>query len=124
MKHFVKLMFFTLIASFALAQSTTSGDITGVVTDPSGAVVPHAKLTATNDGTGESHAATTNAEGSYRFSFLKPGSYTVKASAPGFQDNTRKVQVGLGQAATVNMAMAITSATTTVEVTTSALEVE
>ena len=124
MKHFVKLLFFTLIASFALAQSTTSGDIAGVITDPTGAVVPHAKMTATNDGTGETHAATTNAEGSYRFSFLKPGSYTIKASAPGFQDNTRKVQVGLGQATTANIAMAITSATTTVEVTTSALEVE
>jgi Carboxypeptidase regulatory-like domain len=125
MRHLLKLfLVMVLLSMFAFSQSTTSGDITGVITDPSGAVVPNAKVTATNDATGESHTATTNGEGFYRFSFLKPGSYTVAASATGFQNNSRKVQVGLGQASTVNIAMSVAAATTTVEVTVNPLQVE
>ncbi len=120
MKLFLMMM---LLSMFAFSQSTTSGDITGVITDPSGAVVPNAKVTATNDATGEAHTATTNGEGAYRFAFLKPGSYTVAASAQGFQNTSRKVQVGIGQASTANIALTVT-ASTTVEVTTSALQVE
>lgn len=124
MRHFCKLFLFTLVAAVAFAQSTTSGDITGVITDPSGAVVTNAKVTATSDATGEAHTANTNAQGFYRFSFLKPGTYTVAASAAGFQATSRKVQVGVGQAASANIAMAVSTATTTVEVTTSPLQLD
>src|SRR5215472_4681275 len=125
MRHFFKLLLLcTLISVFAYSQSTTSGDITGVVTDPSGAVVSGAKVTATSEATGAVVNTTTNGEGFYRFSFLKPGSYTVAVNATGFQAASRKVQVVLGQATSANVAMAITAATTTVEVTTSPLQVE
>jgi outer membrane receptor protein involved in Fe transport len=124
MKHFFRLLLFAFISALAFSQSTTSGDITGTVTDPSGAVVVNAKITATDNATRESHTATSNGQGSYRFAFLKPGSYTITASAPGFQDVSRKVQVGLGQASTVNMAMAVNVASTTVEVTVSPLQVD
>src|SRR5947209_13409847 len=103
MRHLLKLfLVMILLSMFAFSQPTTSGDITGVITDPSGAVVPNAKVTATNDATRESHTVTTNGEGVYRFSFLKPGSYTVTALAQGFQNTSRKVQVGIGQASTAN----------------------
>jgi outer membrane receptor protein involved in Fe transport len=124
MKYFFKLLLLTWLSTFVFSQSITSGDIAGVVTDPSGAVVPNAKVTALSDTTGETHTTTTNGQGSYRFSFLKPGSYTLTASASGFQDVTRKLQVGLGQAATGNIAMSVGAATTTIEVTTSSLDVE
>jgi outer membrane receptor protein involved in Fe transport len=125
MRHLLKLfLVMVLLSMFAFSQSITSGDITGVITDPSGAVVPNAKVTATNDATGQSQTVTSNGEGIYRFSFLKPGSYTVAAAASGFQNSTRKVQVGLGQASTVNISMAVASATTTVEVTVNPLQVE
>ncbi len=124
MRHLFKLVLFTLFSVFALSQSTTSGDITGTVTDPSGAVVPNAKVTATNDATAEAHTATSNGQGAYRLSFLKPGTYTISATASGFQAATRKVQVGLGQVATANIAMALTTATTTIEVTTNTLQVD
>jgi hypothetical protein len=124
MRHLFKLLLFTLISVFAFSQSTTSGDITGTVTDPSGAVVPNAKVTATNDATAEAHTATSNGQGAYRLSFLKPGSYTISATATGFQAASRKLQVGLGQVATANIALALTTATTTVEVTANGLQVD
>src|SRR5690348_16917250 len=122
--YYVVLVVFALSTLPVFPQSITSGDITGVITDPSGAVVPNATVTATSDTTAQKHTATTNAQGFYRFSFLPPGGYTVSASASGFQAASRKVQVGVGQASAANIALAVSSATTTVEVTTSPLQVD
>jgi hypothetical protein len=107
----------------ALAQSTTAGDITGVVTDQSGAVVPNAKVTATNQSTGAQSSVTTNAEGAYRFALLKPGMYTVQTTAPGFLETTRNVQVFVGQVVAANLQLRVGGATTTVEVTGAAIPV-
>src|SRR3954453_2925176 len=103
MKHFLGLLLFSLIAVLAVSQSITSGDISGVVTDPSGAVVPNAKVTVVSDATGETHTANSNGQGVYRFSFLKPGSYTVSATSAGLQAASHRVQVGIGQVATANI---------------------
>ena len=67
------------------AQSLISGDVVGVVTDQSGAIVPNATVTVTSKATGEAHAATTNSSGSYRVPLLKPGDYTIVVTAPGFE---------------------------------------
>lgn len=69
----------------ARAQSASTGAIEGTVTDPSGGVISGATVTATNVATGQSRSATTDGNGSYRFSLLPPGNYDVKFSAPGFQ---------------------------------------
>jgi len=108
----------------AFSQSATSGGAAGVVSDPSGAVVPNAKVTITNNDTKEEHSATTNAQGSYRFSFLPPGGYTLAASATGFQPQTLKIQVSVGDTANGNMALLLSTATTTVEVTAPLTQVE
>lgn len=55
----------------AAAQSLTSGDITGVVTDPTGAVVANATVTAKNAETGTTQTQNTNAQGAYRFCFRR-----------------------------------------------------
>ena len=124
MKHFLRLLLFALISVLAVSQSITSGDISGVVTDPSGAVVPNAKVTVVSDATGETHAANSNGQGVYRFSFLKPGSYTVSATSAGLQAASHRVQVGIGQVATANIGMTLTAASTTVDVTTSTLQID
>ncbi len=124
MRFLPKLLLFALISAVAFSQSSTSGGLTGVVTDPSGAVVPNAKVTITSDATGQVLNTTSNGEGLYRFAFLQPGSYTVTATAPGLQANSRKVNVALQQSATANIALAVSAATTTVEVTTSPLQVD
>src|SRR5438270_12361934 len=119
---------FTLIAVAALtglitsaiyttAQSITTGDITGVVTDPSGAVVPNANVTLKNRDTGAAQSRTTNAQGVYRFQLLTPGNYTVSSSAPGFQTVSQNATVTVGQATQVNLQAALASASQTVEVT-------
>src|SRR5579862_9620685 len=71
--------------SSALAQSASTGALEGTVTDPSGGVISGATVTATNLATGQSRSATTDGNGSYRFSLLPPGNYDVKFSASGFK---------------------------------------
>jgi hypothetical protein len=67
----------------AIAQSN-KGTITGTVTDPNGAVVKDAKVTATNVATGEARNATTGDEGSYTIPALDPGIYRITVDASGF----------------------------------------
>jgi len=76
---------FVVLASapFTRAQIDT-GSIIGTVQDPSGASVASATLTATNQGTGVVLTTKPNDSGQYQFSDLRPGDYTIKATAPGF----------------------------------------
>ena len=76
-----------LAAMPAYAQSDR-GSVTGRVTDPSGAVVPNAKITATSIDTGETREATTSDEGSYTLPELKAGLWRISAEAVGFKTST------------------------------------
>src|SRR5579859_5414266 len=78
------------------AQTLISGDISGTVTDPSGAVVPNAHVTVTSVETGQSKAATSDAGGAYRVSLLTPGNYKISVTASGFQTSTLTVTVVAG----------------------------
>jgi len=113
----VTLLLTALISLTAAAQSLTSGDITGQVSDPSGAVVPNATVTLKNNQTGATQTGTTDAQGVYRFSLLSPGAYTVTVSAPNFQAARQIVSASVGQATTRNIQLALGGATQTVEVT-------
>jgi hypothetical protein len=100
----------------SIAQSITSGDVTGNVTDPSGAAVPGATVTLTNVATNVSQKATTNGSGEYRFAFIPPGTYKVDASATGFQTQNRPgVVVLAGQPTTVNLQLIVSGASQTVD---------
>ena len=81
-------------ASFLQAQDTT-GKITGIVTDPSGAVVPDVKVTVTSKSTNISHDTVTNREGVYQVLQLPIGLYEVTALAPGFQAITMETRTAL-----------------------------
>ena len=109
-----------LIGSFSLrthAQSIISGDITGTITDPSGASIQGATVTLTSVNTNASQKTTTNAEGSYRFAFISPGTYRVNVSAPGFQNQERAgIVVTAGQPTAVSMQLAVAGASETVTV--------
>ncbi|HEV3470896.1 MAG TPA: TonB-dependent receptor [Pyrinomonadaceae bacterium] len=76
-----------LCAAPALAQSDR-GSITGTVTDPGGAVVANAKITATSLETGEAREAATSDEGGYTLPELRAGRWRVSAEAPGFKTAT------------------------------------
>jgi hypothetical protein len=112
-----------LLAGFGLAlapawgQSTTSGDVTGTITDPSGAAIPGAKVTLTSRSTGNVISTTTSATGNYRFSLLPPGAYTLNATATGFAPQKTAVQVTIGEVRAANLQLKVGAATQTVEVT-------
>src|SRR5436190_22988241 len=76
--------FLLALLTAALAQTTT-GAITGTVTDPSGALIPNVKITATNTATNVANTTQTNEAGVYNFPFLALGDYTVAAEAQGFK---------------------------------------
>jgi Carboxypeptidase regulatory-like domain len=110
------IILFGSFTALAAAQSLTSGDITGTVTDPSGAVVNHATVTLKSKQTGAVQTHSTNAQGLYRFPLLPPGDYTVSVSAPGFQSVGQTTTVVVGQATPVNIQLAISQGATVVEV--------
>ncbi len=104
----------------AFAQST-SGDLVGTVTDPSGAAIAHASVTGTNAGTGIATTVETNDRGEFRMSNLPPGRYTLKGSAPGFSTYTlQDFAVTLNQTATAVLKLPLASAATSVEVSSQA----
>jgi hypothetical protein len=78
------LVVFVLLAALNLSAQTFRGTILGTVTDPSGAVVPGAKVTVKNTGTGLERATATSGDGSYSLPELPIGSYNVTISLSGF----------------------------------------
>ena len=76
----------------AFTQSVVSGDITGTLVDPSGALI-HA---ATNVDDGASQTTSTNTTGLYRFNFMKPGPYKLTMVAKGFKTVEQKTAVAVG----------------------------
>src|SRR3984885_733646 len=99
------------------AQTTTSGGLTGVVTDPSRAVVPGAKIEIADTARCTTQSTKTDREGVYQFFFLAPGKYRLTVTLEGFQKASRAVNVLLGPPVTVNVALEIAKESTTVKVT-------
>src|SRR5713226_2126011 len=105
----------------AHAQTVSTGAVTGVVTDPSGAAIAGLAITATEKGTGFKRSATTDTSGSYRFSLLPPGDYQLQFVATGFKTALPPVvTIAVTEVSTLNVQMVIGEAVDTVEVTTAA----
>jgi len=68
-----------------MAQTASTGELQGTVTDPSGSVIPNAAVTLTSTSTGQVRTATTGGDGTYRFPLLPPGTYDLKFAANGFK---------------------------------------
>ncbi|SPE36502.1 Cna B domain protein [Candidatus Sulfopaludibacter sp. SbA3] len=109
-----------ILAPFAFSQTITTADAVGVVTDPSGAVVPGAQVTIKSADSGESRTELTNGEGQYRFPLMKPGNYEISAITKGLKSNTLKITLLVGQAQEANIMMVPEGTSTTVEVTATA----
>src|SRR5271170_7673799 len=96
---FALLVVLSLSSTRLAAQTSTTGDIAGVVTDPSGATVPGAKVGLKDETKGNTQESTTNKEGVYHFYLLSPGPYTITVAAPGFETFTRHSNAAVGQIA-------------------------
>jgi hypothetical protein len=99
------------------AQVVPTATLTGSVTDPTGAVIPSATVQAVNMATNVSKQAVSDAQGRFLFSFLLPGTYELKVSAPGFGDyHQTGITLDVNAPATVNVMMALHSASSEVTV--------
>jgi hypothetical protein len=114
---FALLVLLSLGSTRLTAQTSTTGDIAGVVTDPSGATVPGAKVTLKDEAKGNTQESTTNKDGVFHFYLLTPSRYTVAVSVTGFESVTRSVNVAVGQIASVNFTLTVGAQSTTVTVT-------
>jgi hypothetical protein len=102
----------------AWAQSTSTGTVAGLVTDPSGAVVAGATVTLTDSSTNAARTATTNATGRYIYVDVNPGIYNLAVSKPGFETTkTQHQEVKVGASLTVDLSLQVGGANVVVEVT-------
>jgi hypothetical protein len=99
----------------SLAQVNAS--VGGTVSDSSGAIMPKVNVTAKNDNTGVTTTAVTNDAGSYAFTSLQPGKYTVSAENTGFSTASFKnVDLGSGQEVRLNFSMKVAQGAQSVDV--------
>lgn len=108
---FLSIMFaIVMMAGTTLAQSAT-GQIVGKVTDPNGAVVVGANVTAKSVDTGRETTATSDNEGSYIITALQPGLYEVTVQGGNFKASNQRVQVTIGSKVSVDTQLALTEVT-------------
>jgi Carboxypeptidase regulatory-like domain len=94
----VTLFFFLHSIQYSRTQTTTSGELTGVVSDPTGAVVPDANVAIRDTTKGTTQATKTDTRGVYQFFFVAPGNYALTVSHHGFREERQKINVLLGPA--------------------------
>ena len=106
---------------YQLTAQIDSGGITGTVHDSSGAVMVGTRVTLTNEATGVNTTTVSTSTGTYVFDAVKPGSYTIGASAPNFQTFlTKGATVHVQQVLTIDITLVPGSAKQEVTVTTTA----
>jgi hypothetical protein len=115
----------TLGAVPARAQSTSSGAITGTVTDATGAVIPGATIVAKDKQGKESRTTVSNKDGQYVLTDVPPSNYTVTATKAGFStDEVSDLTVSVGSQSTANFKMAVGAESVVMEVTASTADLQ
>ena len=112
----VALLLAVSFSSELAAQTTVSGGLAGIVTDPSKAVVPDADVVVRGSAKGTTQTTKTDRQGVYQFFFLSPGRYMLTVTHVGFRDETRVVNVLLGPPVSANVSLAIARVSTNVTV--------
>ncbi|HXA00193.1 MAG TPA: TonB-dependent receptor [Candidatus Dormibacteraeota bacterium] len=125
MKKNLLLAFFAFLIAPVISHAQGLGSIAGRVTDPEGAAVAGAQVTATQESTGFARSATTDTDGLYVIPSLQPATYRLTVEAKGFS-TTRQMDIVLlaDQTLTLNVSVALGSTTETVTVVGNALQVD
>lgn len=106
------------LAVIPAAGQATTGQITGLVADPTGAVVAGAAVTITDEEKGVTFAGRTNAAGHFTVVSLPPGNYTVSATAPGFSETQfTHVALNIDQQLALTFKLTVGATATSVEIT-------
>src|SRR2546423_2369754 len=118
---FVAALSIALFATSAFAQTTTTGSIEGMVTDPNGAAVKGATVTATSPNLNSPQRPAAGDDGRYQILSLPPGGYKVSINAGGFAKfESAEVGVNLGRTSTADATLQLASSTNVVNVTSGA----
>src|SRR5262245_54411436 len=106
------------ILAVCVSAHAQDGVITGRITDPSGAVIPGVSIVLTSPAVMGERTQVSSEAGTYRFTLLPPGVYSLKFELPGFKTLLRDgIQMSVGFSATVNVALEVATASETVTVT-------
>jgi hypothetical protein len=126
MKSKPQFLFLALLGlTVMLFGQATDSNLTGTVTDPSGAALPGAKVELTNEATGVKASTTTDTNGLYRFNNMPIGRYDVTASAAGFTAGTlRGLDLQLNKTTTGNITLQVGAVSSTVNVTEAASTID
>ena len=122
-KQTLWLLFF-LLAFGSVSFGQGLGSIVGTVTDPSGALLAGAKITAVEIGTGIARTTAADSQGYYVIPSVKPARYTVSIESSGFRTEKQDVEVLADQALTVNVHLQLGAPTEIIEVTGTDLQVD
>jgi hypothetical protein len=119
MHKLLAVVFAIVFSTVAWGQNSTTS-LRGVITDPTGALVPMATVTLTNQATKQSATAKAGKSGEYTFDQVLPATYKITATAPGFGTITKDAELLVSQPATINFALPLNGQSETVEVTAAA----
>jgi hypothetical protein len=121
-KHYARaFLLLVAILSVSILHGQTQGEITGEITDTSGAVVPGASVTVTNEGTNVSRRVITNAAGTYSFPSLLPATYRLRVEKTGFQSEERGgIELQVQQVARIDFRMEVGQVSETLNITATA----
>jgi len=116
--YFLMIWLFVLCATPVAFAQAGRGGLNGLVTDPTGAIIPGARVTALNRATGVAQSTVTTAAGLYAFVSVSPGTYEITATMKGFESVAQdQVTVSVDQVTTVNLGLRVGSASEVVTVT-------
>ena len=117
-RRFAVLCLLLCVFGVGVYAQAVNANLTGTITDSSGATVPNAKVSLLETNTGVSRSATTNESGNYLFPNLPPGTYTVTVERTGFKKIARTgVDVQVDTSPRVDLMLQPGSITETIEVT-------
>src|SRR5262249_53460228 len=120
MKHWITFftLFAVLLCSASLLAQESRATVSGVVTDPTGAAIPNAKITATEIRTGVKSSTVSDTAGQYTLPFLPPGQYEIQVEVQGYRPFIRKaIQVNSGDHPVIDAQLQIGAANDVVTVT-------
>ncbi len=110
----IVILVIVISATFGYAQVTSTGSLSGTVTDPQGAVVPGASVVVKNVASGQEFTTETNSEGAFNVPSLKEGEYTATITKQGFkQAVVTAIKINVSQPSSITVPLEVGAASET-----------